>query len=116
LGGYGGVGASRKTPDFKTAGFGGERDNYMDEHAYLSAVPKLFEAVRIACGEEVELLHDIHERNQPMDVINLCRKLEQYRPFFIELITYCIYANVYSCNAHSSKNTKSVLYIADRIG
>jgi len=84
LGGYGGVGSAQSTPDFKAEGFGSERDNYMDEYAYLSNVPKLFEAVRKSCGEEVELLHDIHERNQPMDVIHLCRKLEQYRPFFIE--------------------------------
>ncbi len=84
LGGYGGVGTVPKTPDFKAAGFGGEKDNFMDEYAYLSGVPKMFEAVRKACGEEIELLHDIHERNQPMDVINMCRKLEQYRPFFIE--------------------------------
>ena len=84
LGGYGGVGAVPKTPDFKAAGFGAESDNYMDEYAYLSTVPKMFEAVRKACGDEIELLHDIHERNQPMDVINMCRKLEQYRPFFIE--------------------------------
>ena len=84
LGGYGGVGSSQTTPDFKAEGFGKESDNYMDEYAYLSAVPKLFEAVRKSCGDEVELLHDIHERNQPMDVIHLCKKLEQYRPFFIE--------------------------------
>jgi len=84
LGGYGGVGSAQTTPDFKAEGFGKESDNYMDEYAYLSAVPKLFEAVRKACGDEVELLHDIHERNQPMDVIHLCKKLEQYRPFFIE--------------------------------
>ena len=82
LGGYGGI--AQKNPDFKDAGFGSERDSFMDEYAYLSNVPKLFEAVRKACGEEIELLHDIHERNQPMDVINMCRKLEQYRPFFIE--------------------------------
>src|SRR4030065_170857 len=41
-------------------------------------------AVRTACGEEVELLHDIHERVQPMDAINLIRRLEEYNPFFIE--------------------------------
>ena len=82
LGGYGGI--AQATPDFRAAGFGGERDGFIDEHAYLSSVPKLFEAVRKACGEEVELLHDIHERNQPMDVIYLCKQLEQYRPFFIE--------------------------------
>ena len=84
LGGYGGVGRGAKAPDFKTAGFGGENDNFMDEYEYLSNVPKLFEAVRKACGEELELCHDIHERNQPIDVINMCRQLEQYRPFFIE--------------------------------
>jgi len=84
LGGYGGVGRDAKVPDFKAAGFGAEKDNFMDEYEYLSNVPKMFEAVRKACGEEIELLHDIHERNQPMDVIHMCRKLEQYRPFFIE--------------------------------
>jgi mannonate dehydratase len=44
----------------------------------------MFDVVRKRCGEEVELCHDIHERCQPMDVINMCRKLEQYNPFFIE--------------------------------
>jgi mannonate dehydratase len=84
LGGYGGVGAVPATPDFKVAGFGGERDSYMDEREYITGVPKMFEAVRKACGEEVELLHDIHERSQPMDVINMCRRVEEYRPYFIE--------------------------------
>ena len=84
LGGYGGVGAAATPPDFKAAGFGLERDDYMDEHAYITSVPKLFETVRKTCGEEVELCHDIHERSQPMDVINMCRRVEEYRPFFIE--------------------------------
>ena len=84
LGGYGGVGTGAAEPDFKAAGFGTEKDNYMDEFAYLSTVPKLFEAVRKTCGERIELLHDIHERNQPVDVINMCRELEKFRPFFIE--------------------------------
>jgi mannonate dehydratase len=84
LGGYGGIGAAASSPDYKAAGFGAEKDNYMDEHAYITSVPKLFEAVRKACGEEVELLHDVHERSQPMDVINMCKRVEEYRPFFIE--------------------------------
>ena len=83
-GGYGAVGANSKQPDFKEAGFGYEGDNYMDERAYLKGVPKMFETVRRVCGDEVELLHDIHERTQPMDSINLIKQLEQYRPFFIE--------------------------------
>jgi mannonate dehydratase len=84
LGGYGGVGTVPSVPDFRAAGFGAEKDNYMDEHKYITTVPKLFEAVRKACGEEVELLHDVHERSQPMDVINMCRRIEEYRPFFVE--------------------------------
>lgn len=52
--------------------------------AYCRIVPKLFEHVRKECGEEVELLHDIHERPHPIQSIALCRELEKYHPFFIE--------------------------------
>ncbi|MDR0795973.1 MAG: bifunctional D-altronate/D-mannonate dehydratase [Tannerella sp.] len=85
MGGYGGVGTGTGlNPDFKAAGFGLERDGFMDEQAYIRGTIQIFEAVRKACGDEIELLHDIHERLQPMDVIYLCKQLEQYRPFFIE--------------------------------
>lgn len=83
LGGYGAAGVSEE-PDFKAAGFGTERDNYMNPHLYLSSIPKMFDAVRKACGEEIELLHDIHERIQPNEAINMIKALEEYRPFFIE--------------------------------
>lgn len=83
-GGYGGTGSVKQTPDFKAAGFGYENDNYMNENAYLKAIPKLFEAVRKACGDEIELLHDIHERVQPMNAINMIKQLEDYHPFFVE--------------------------------
>jgi len=82
-GGYGALNLATK-PDFKDAGFGMPRDSFMDDQAYLRSVPKMFDVVRKRCGEEIELCHDIHERCQPMDVINMCRQLEQYRPFFIE--------------------------------
>ena len=65
-GGYGGTGTLTQKPDFKAAGFGYENDNYMNEHAYLKSVPKMFEVVRKVCGDDVELLHDVHERVQPM--------------------------------------------------
>ncbi len=83
-GGYGAVGATTDKPDFKEAGFGMETDNYMNEKVYLKSVPKMFEVTRKRCGEEVELLHDIHERVQPMDAINMIKKLEEFNPFFIE--------------------------------
>ncbi|TLV02136.1 enolase C-terminal domain-like protein [Dyadobacter luticola] len=83
-GGYGAVGSTEQKPDFKEAGFGGPTDNYMNERTYLKSVPKLFETVRKKVGDEIELLHDIHERVQPMDAINMIKALEEYRPFFIE--------------------------------
>ena len=83
-GGYGGVGANSKQPDFKVAGYGYEGDRHINEYAYIKGVPKMFETVRRVCGEEIELLHDIHENTQPMDSINMIKQLEQYRPFFLE--------------------------------
>lgn len=83
-GGYGGVGSVSYKPDFKQAGFGGETDNYMNERFYLKSVPQMFAAVRKHCGDDVQLLHDIHERLQPMDAINLIKRLEEYDPFFVE--------------------------------
>jgi mannonate dehydratase len=83
LGGYGATHLTEQ-PDYKKHGFGMPDDNTMSEYAYSSGVVKMFDQVRKKAGEEVELLHDIHERLQPMDAINLIKKLEPYRPYFIE--------------------------------
>jgi galactonate dehydratase len=45
---------------------------------------KEFEAVRTAVGDEIELCFDVHTRLDPPAVIQLCRAVEQYQPFFIE--------------------------------
>ena len=82
LGGYGASGTNK--PDFMEAGFGSAKDNYMDSFRYLKGIPEMFRVVRKVCGDEVELLHDIHERIEPNDAIRLIKNLEQYRPFFIE--------------------------------
>ncbi len=82
MGGYSGV--SEVEPDFKKKGFGAENDEFMDQYAYLKGVPQMFAAARKACGDRIELCHDVHERVQPNDAINLCKALEEYRPFFIE--------------------------------
>jgi len=47
-------------------------------------VPKLFEYLRVKLGDEVELLHDVHERVTLNQAINLCKALEPYRLFFLE--------------------------------
>lgn len=83
LGGYGSPHLS-SAPDFRGAGFGMPQDTHMDAGPYLRMTPKAFERIRSKFGEELALLHDIHERIEPIDAINLCRELEKYRPFFIE--------------------------------
>jgi mannonate dehydratase len=83
-GGYGGVGANAAQPDWKEAGFGKRSDSFMDPEAYLKKVPKMFEYVRSKCGEDIELLHDMHELVEPRDAIVMIKQLEPYRPFYIE--------------------------------
>jgi mannonate dehydratase len=51
---------------------------------YTLAVPKLFEHLRKQLGDEVELLHDSHERLPPILAMQLARDLEPYKLFFLE--------------------------------
>jgi mannonate dehydratase len=51
---------------------------------YVRMLPKFFEHLRTKLGDEVELLHDVHERITLNQAINLCKSLEQYRLFFLE--------------------------------
>jgi mannonate dehydratase len=65
-----------------------ERDNTRvetwDPKPYCRLVPRLFEHLRKHLGDEVELLHDMHERVPPILAMQLVKDLETYRPFFIE--------------------------------
>jgi mannonate dehydratase len=83
LGGYGTTHLTNN-PDFKQAGFGMDRDKFMDPYIYRKGTLEIFDKTRKLCGEKVELMHDMHERLQPMDAINLIKSLEEYRPYFIE--------------------------------
>ncbi len=51
---------------------------------YCRTVPRLFEHLRRELGDEVELLHDIHERVPPIQAIGLAKDLEPYNLFFLE--------------------------------
>ena len=55
-----------------------------DFSPYARTVPKLFEHLRSTLGDEIELLHDIHERLPPIMAINLAKMLEPYNLFFLE--------------------------------
>ena len=83
LGGYGATHLT-KNPDWKEGGFGSPNDNTMDPQAYKRGTINIFKKARERFGDDIELLHDMHERLQPMDAIDMIKKVEEYRPFFIE--------------------------------
>lgn len=92
--GYRHVRIQVRVPGLSTYGAGGRlndknvprnrRTRIWEPKPYVRTVPKLFDHVRNAVGDEVELLHDVHERVPPILAIQLARDLEPYRPFFLE--------------------------------
>lgn len=61
--------------------FGGQ---VYEPRPYRLAVPKLFMKLREILGDEIDLLHDVHERLHPIQAIGLCKDLEPARLFFLE--------------------------------
>lgn len=55
-----------------------------EPRAYVRVVPKLFEYLRKKLGDEVELLHDVHERVPPILAMQLAKDLEQFKLFYLE--------------------------------
>jgi mannonate dehydratase len=70
--------------DFKEAGFGLPKDGLMDVGPYVRSTPKMFARIREKFGDDLELLHDVHERIPPISAMRLMKDVEPYRPFFIE--------------------------------
>jgi mannonate dehydratase len=81
MGGYGAKGSRGATDERFREAFPGA---YYDPHRYARSVVELFEHVRTGVGDELFLLHDIHERLAPIDAIRLARDLEPARLFFLE--------------------------------
>ncbi len=51
---------------------------------YVRRALKLFEVCRTELGEEVELLHDMHERVSPNQAVQMCKDAEKFKLFFME--------------------------------
>jgi mannonate dehydratase len=78
LGSEGGSDAgSRQNPPLHSA------PNF-DRAAYVRNILRTFEGIRKEMGNEVEILNDVHERITPTQALQLCKDVEQYRPFFLE--------------------------------
>ncbi len=78
LGLYGGLSPTRPAPEGALPGA------YFDPAAYARSVPRLFEYLRAELGDDVELLHDIHERLIPIEAARLAKALDPYHLFFLE--------------------------------
>lgn len=61
-----------------------QRGGVWEPGPYVRLVPRLFEHLRRQLGEDVELLHDVHERVPPILGMQLARDLEPYRLYFLE--------------------------------
>jgi mannonate dehydratase len=78
---YGSAAKGRKEPGGAGAN---DRPQVWEPRAYVRRVPKLFEHLRRTVGDEVELLHDTHERIPPVLAYQLAKDLEPYKLFFLE--------------------------------
>ena len=56
----------------------------VDERTLVDETAKAYDALRRACGEEVELMCDVHGRLRPSAAIRLGRALEPYGLLFLE--------------------------------
>ena len=83
LGGYGGGGFL--SPDEVTPPKGAwVQNNFFDDEAYLDAIPKMFDHLRNKLGFSVKLTHDAHSHLRPHNAVELAKRLEPHRLFFLE--------------------------------
>jgi mannonate dehydratase len=51
---------------------------------YIRRALKMFEEARKQLGDEIELLHDVHERITPTQAVQFCKDVEKFKLFFFE--------------------------------
>jgi mannonate dehydratase len=76
------------------AGYGAGRDDskvaalhqgpVFEPTSYIRSTVKMLEACRKELGEEIELLHDVHERVSPNQAVQLAKAVEPFHLFFLE--------------------------------
>ncbi|MBI1356957.1 MAG: hypothetical protein GC160_21665 [Acidobacteria bacterium] len=82
MGGYGGGGfiapgeGSRPESGFQGQAF--------DEELYVDTIPQLFQHLRDKMGWDVKFLHDVHEHLSPASAMELAKRLEDVKMFFVE--------------------------------
>jgi mannonate dehydratase len=69
---------------FIKAGFAEKNAIVMDMQRKVEELPKVFRRIRDEIGYSVELMYETSTQPEPLAAINMCKSLEEYRPFFIE--------------------------------
>ena len=77
MAGYGARTAGARFPSIHT-------EPVFEREAAKRRALALFEEARRQLGEEIELLHDAHERYTPTEAIQFAKDLEKYHLFFLE--------------------------------
>jgi mannonate dehydratase len=57
---------------------------YYDRRSYMRNTLRLLDHLRSSLGEEVELMHDIHEALHPIEAVQFAKDVEKYKLFFLE--------------------------------
>lgn len=91
IGGYGAIGVARPgAPSPRASGLAATAQAAQppsavyDPSNYMRSVLGLFDYLRSELGDEVELLHDVHERLAPADAVRFVKELDRYRLYFVE--------------------------------
>ncbi|HEY4076812.1 MAG TPA: enolase C-terminal domain-like protein [Rhizomicrobium sp.] len=77
MAGYGARRAGQRVPSLHEA-------PVFEREAAMRRAYALFEAARKELGDEIELLHDAHERYTPSQAVQFAKGVEKYRLFFLE--------------------------------
>ena len=78
MGGYGGKASQFAKPE------GALEGAYYNPREYTRRMLDMIEYVRSEVGEELELLHDVHERLAPIDTVQFAKDVEQFHLYFLE--------------------------------
>jgi len=80
----GGYGGSEYGHTPAGAPVGAKPGVYLDGNAYIRDTVKLFDGIRSKMGDEIGLVHDVHERIHPTEAVTFVKEMEPYKLFFME--------------------------------
>lgn len=78
------MGRRGEEPDTLVKPEGAPPGAYYDRRDYTRKTLKLLDHLRSNLGEEIELMHDIHEALHPIEAVQFAKDVEQYKLFFLE--------------------------------